>query len=578
MIWKRIIGIVKDHASISLAKFNSSSLSELDVAIIKATRHEECPAKDRHIKEIIILTSYSRHYVESCVNSISQRLSKTKNWVVATKSLMLIHQLLAEGNNAYEQVIFATKYGTQVLNLSNFRDTSEPNSWDYSAFVRTYALYIDKKLEHKMQGKKRKHNSFYSNKEDKKHDSGALEISLPAKKMKLEETMSNIQNLTQLLERFLATRPTGTAKRNLLVLIALYPIVNESFEIYRKITDLLSFLIDTFVELEVLECVKVHDICCRVSKRFDELDAYYVWCNEVGIARSSHYPEVERITSAKLRLMDEFIRDKAAILKAKRLAAIRSESEKNQNGEPEAVEEDWNNIKALPPPEGFSKGSAEEEKEEEPPPMKHDDDKTQQKEADLLHLGDDDASTGAEHGDKSALALLDGASATPKWEAFKDSPDWEMALVQSASNLPYQKASLGGGFDMMLLDSLYQQGAMKTGATSSASAGCAGNASGIAFGSEGHPPSQMPALAAPPLSSGMVNTVNADPFAASLWVAPPPYVQMRYMEQQQRLLVEQVMWQQGDGLQGQIGLTKYQTRQQNMGGYPLHDHGHGYGY
>ncbi|GMH13219.1 hypothetical protein Nepgr_015060 [Nepenthes gracilis] len=596
MAWRRAIGIVKDHTSIGLAKVNNSSnsLSDLDVAIVKATRHEQYPAEEKYVREILSLTSCSRHYIGACVNTICQRLNKTKNWVVALKTLMLIQQLLAEGDPAYEhEIFFATRRGTRLLNLSDFRDTSSSNSWDYSAFVRTYALYLDERLEYWMQGRRRKHNAcaYSYNEEDDDQEGIGLGLACtsstpPVKEMKIEQILSKMQHLMQLLERFLATRPTGTAKQNRIVMVALYPIVRESFQNYHEITDILSILIDKFMGLEVPECVKAYHIFCRASKQFDELDAYYVWCKDVGIARSSEYPQVERITPKKLDLMDEFIRDKAANAYSKRLITKRSQEENGENKESDALEEDLNNIKALPPPEGFSDGKVEEDKKEPPPPPEKQDDKILQKEADLLQLGDD-AVTSKKHGNQLALALFDGGDAAPTgpppalvWEAFSDSTDWEMALVKSESYLPHQKASLGGGLDMLLLDGLYQQGATMA-AISAANSGCTGSASSIGFGSAGKPPSQMLALPAPPsTSSGALTNVNADPFSASIGVAPPPSVQMADLEKKQRLLLEeQMMWQQyaKDGMQGQIGLANYQTRQQNMGGHP-HRHGFDCGY
>ncbi|KAG2260449.1 hypothetical protein Bca52824_079743 [Brassica carinata] len=93
---KRAIGAVKDQTSVGLAKVNGrSALSELDVAIVKATR-----------------------------------------------------------DRAYEQeIFFATRRGTRLLNMSDFRDVSRSNSWDYSAFVRTYALYLDDRLDLRMQAR-----------------------------------------------------------------------------------------------------------------------------------------------------------------------------------------------------------------------------------------------------------------------------------------------------------------------------------------------------------------------------------------------------------------------------------------
>ncbi|KAG0493555.1 hypothetical protein HPP92_004549 [Vanilla planifolia] len=40
--------------------------------------------------------------------------------------------------------------------MADFRDRScSDSSWDFSAFVRTYARYVDEKLNHRMRGKSR---------------------------------------------------------------------------------------------------------------------------------------------------------------------------------------------------------------------------------------------------------------------------------------------------------------------------------------------------------------------------------------------------------------------------------------
>ncbi|EEF38614.1 clathrin assembly protein, putative [Ricinus communis] len=568
---RRALGAVKDQTSIGLAKVGSSnSLSDLDVAIVKATRHEEYPAEERHVREILSLTSYSRAYISACVNTLSRRLNKTRNWTVALKTLVLIQRLLGEGDPAYEQeIFFATRRGTRLLNMSDFCDTSRSNSWDYSAFVRTYALYLDERLEYRMQGRRGRRSAFGID-EDEEATGTICVRSTPVREMKTDHVFSRIQHLQQLLERFLACRPTGGAKHNRVVIVALYPIVKESFQLYYDITEILGILIDRFMELEISDSVKVYDIFCRISKQFEDLESFYGWCKIIGIGRSSDYPDVEKITPKKLDLMDEFIRDKSALAQTKHAITFEEMIHETEEGskQVEENEDDMTKIKALPPPEGFPTEEIAEEEVKE-----GDKEENNTTEVDLLNLGEELVST-EEYGTQLALALFDGgaqpgATTRPPWEAFNDdSKDWETTLVQSASHLSNQKATLAGGFDMMLLDGMYQRGATNA-ATSAIGYGGSGSASSVALESTGRP--TMLALPPPPTQDGN-NTVlpNADPFAASLVVAPPPYVQMSDMEKKQKLLVEeQLMWQQyaRDGMQGQVGITKLQPNSYNMGGY-----------
>jgi hypothetical protein len=88
----------------------------------------------------------------------------------------VIHRLLREGDPTFKEEISTFSSGRgRILNLSNFKDESSPNgikfegstfryydtnlilfqktvafpisAWDYSAWVRTYALYLEEKLE-----------------------------------------------------------------------------------------------------------------------------------------------------------------------------------------------------------------------------------------------------------------------------------------------------------------------------------------------------------------------------------------------------------------------------------------------
>ncbi|OAY37460.1 putative clathrin assembly protein At1g03050 [Manihot esculenta] len=586
---RRALGAVKDQTSIGLAKIGSStSLSDLDVAIVKATMHEEYPAEEKHIREILSLTSCSRVYISACVNTLSRRLNKTRNWIVALKTLVLIQRLLAEGDSAYEQEIFsATRRGARLLNMGDFRDGSLSTSWDYSAFVRTYSLYLDERLEFRMQGRRGKQSALVIDEEGEDVETTHSRVT-PVREMKTDPLFYRVEYLQQLLERFLACQPTGGAKHNRVVMVALYPILKESFQLYYDITEILGILIDCFMELEIPDCIKVYDIFCRSSKQFDELDNFYSWCKTVGIARSSEYPEVLKIKQKKLDLMDEFIRDKTEVAQTRQVITYESNKVETKDDikEPDENDIDMNSIVALPSPEDFTEAQAEAEAEVEAEaeaqvqgkPVEKEE--TQEKEADLLNLGDD-ALSAEEHGNQLASALFDGgatagpatatATTTSLWEELSDNTtNWETTLIQSASNLHNKKTTLASGFDMLLLDGMYQQREANLAISTLANNVASGSASSVAFGSAGRP--EM--LALPALSSIIENNnttlPNADPFAASLAVAPPSYVQMSDVEKKKQLLMEeQLMWQQyaRDGMQGQLGLAKLQPNSYNIGGY-----------
>ncbi|GFP83535.1 putative clathrin assembly protein at1g14910 [Phtheirospermum japonicum] len=79
--WRKAYGALKDHTKLGLAHVNSD-FKDVDVAIVKATNHVECPPKERHLRKILAATSAIRPRadVAYCIHTLARRLAKTHNW------------------------------------------------------------------------------------------------------------------------------------------------------------------------------------------------------------------------------------------------------------------------------------------------------------------------------------------------------------------------------------------------------------------------------------------------------------------------------------------------------------------
>ncbi|KAE8701570.1 putative clathrin assembly protein [Hibiscus syriacus] len=566
--FRKAIGAVKDQTSMSIAKVAGNIAPELEVLVVKVTSHDEDPADEKYFREIISLTSYSRGYISACIATVSKRLSKTHDWIVALKSLMLVHRLLVDGNPSFEEeLMFSARRGMRVLNMSDFRDEAHSNSWNHAGFVRFNAMYLDEKVDFSVFEEKRRDGEEkfagidgrnrlseygeFRDDYDRGTDSryGDLDDSVgreqrreatPRREMRPERVLGRLHRLLKILDK----------------------ILKESFGLYVEICEALGILLDRFTEMEYADCVKGFDVYVSAAKMIDELVGFYGWCKDMGIARSSEYPEVQRITDKLLGTLEGFLKGTANGRKSRE--RIREEKLPISK-EPET---NMNEIKALPAPENYTPP---------PPPPEPEQPKTvpQQVTEDLVNLRDD-AVSADEQGNKLALALFSGpptSNANGSWEAFPSNgepevtsawqtpaaetgnADWELALVESASNLSKQKAALAGGFDPLLLNGMYDQGAVRQHVSTTQLSG--GSASSVAMPSPGKTATQVLALPAP---DGTVQPVgNQDPFAASLTVPPPSYVQIADMERKQQLLVhEQMLWHQygRDGMQGQTSLSK----------------------
>ncbi|MCD7467957.1 hypothetical protein HAX54_005674 [Datura stramonium] len=587
---RKAIGAVKDQTSISLAKVTGNVAPDLEVLVVKATTHDNDPADEKYIREILHLTSHSRGYVSAVVFAVSKRLSKTHDWVVALKALMLVHRLLTDGDPVLgQEIMYASRRGMRILNMSDFRDEAHSNSWDHSGFIRTYAFYLDQKLEFTVYdrklngvGEKKRFDDGYGQYRDgpgygmdrRERSYNEFDESAgreekngvtPVREMKPERVLERLNQLLQLLDRFLACRPTGAAKNSRMVLVALYSLVKESFKLYADISEVLQILLDRFSEMEYADCVKAFDAYVSAAKMIDDLVGTYNWCKDIGIARSSEFPEVQIITDKLLGTLEGFLRERANRPRSPEINRVESSSAVKEEKTP-----DMNEIKALPPPENCTPPPPAPTQPESQP-RTH----SQQVTEDLVNLKDDGVTADGE-GNKMALALFSGpvANGNGSWEAFPSDgetgqvtsawqtpaaeigkADWELALVETASNLSKQTADLAGGFDSLLLNGMYDQGTVRQHVSNTQVTG--GSASSVALPGMGKSATPMLALPAP---DGTVQPVgNQDPFAASLAVPPPSYVQMAEQERKQHLLIqEQQLWQQyaSNGMQGQMGLSR----------------------
>ncbi|KAI3710076.1 hypothetical protein L2E82_39849 [Cichorium intybus] len=66
---------------------------------------------------------------------------------VAIKTLIVIHRTLREGDPTFREELVNFLQRGRVLQLGNFKDDSNPTGWDCSAWVRTYGLLLEERLE-----------------------------------------------------------------------------------------------------------------------------------------------------------------------------------------------------------------------------------------------------------------------------------------------------------------------------------------------------------------------------------------------------------------------------------------------
>ncbi|VAH62931.1 unnamed protein product [Triticum turgidum subsp. durum] len=457
--WRKAYGALKDTTTVSLASLNSD-FKDLDVAIVKATNHVECPPKDRHLRKIVAASSMARPQadVAYCIHALARRLAKTRSWIVALKTLVVIHRLLRDGEPTFREELLNFTQRVQILQLSNFKDNSSPIAWDYSSWVRTYGLFLEERLQ-----------CFRILKYDieaerlPKQGQGTEKAHSQTRELDSQALLEQMPALQQLLYRLIGCRPEGAANTNYLVQYALALVLKESFKIYCAINDGIINLVDKFFEMPRHDALKALEIYRRAGQQAGNLSDFYENCRGLELARNFQFPTLREPPQTFLSTMEEYVKEAPRMVPIKdplefpeRLLLTYKPEESEEVPEPVPVQEEVPQMEEPAPVPSLTEVASS------PPNTRVADT------GDLLGLSDPNPSVSAiEESNALALAITPTGVNTSTTSTASvqdigfDPTGWELALVTTSSSNTNSLAvdsTLGGGFDKLTLDSLYDDG------------------------------------------------------------------------------------------------------------------------
>jgi hypothetical protein len=262
---------------------------------------------------------------------------------VALKALLVIHRLLRDGDPTFREELLNFSQKGRIMQISNFKDDSSPvgeslllhsrvyvfleanevhsrflhrvivdmvfalcllTAWDCSGWVRTYALFLEERLE-----------CFRVLKYDieaerlPKVSPGQEKGYSKTRDLDGEKLLEQLPALQQLLHRLIGCKPEGAAKHNHIIQYALSLVLKESFKVYCAINEGIINLVEKFFEMPRHEAIKALEIYKRAGLQAGNLSAFYEVCKGLELARNFQFPVLREPPQSFLTTMEEYMRD-----------------------------------------------------------------------------------------------------------------------------------------------------------------------------------------------------------------------------------------------------------------------------
>uniref|UniRef100_A0A7S0S7P1 ENTH domain-containing protein n=1 Tax=Chlamydomonas leiostraca TaxID=1034604 RepID=A0A7S0S7P1_9CHLO len=304
---KQLMGFIQDKVDVGMAKLRSDEGVALDVAVVKATLQDEVVPKEKHVKTLKAACSGSapRQQVNYVIHGLAKRLEDKQGWVVTLKTLIVFHRLMREVDPSFQDEIIRYQERTgahRLLRLDGFADHLTKETWDYSAWIRVYSVYLDERL-----------GVFKSMKFDPEAEAagqGGEGRESKLKNCSASELLDKLPQVQRLLSRLIACVPEGNAQRNDIVLQSCGMVLREVRATYRAVCEGVINLADKFFEMERADALRGLDMYRDNVALNERLNTFFSAINNVGTLKGAvQFPTVQSLPADFLTTMEEYVRD-----------------------------------------------------------------------------------------------------------------------------------------------------------------------------------------------------------------------------------------------------------------------------
>ncbi|KAL8520755.1 hypothetical protein ACS0TY_011342 [Phlomoides rotata] len=327
-LWKRASGALKDRTSLwqaNLTRRTALRNPDIEKAVIRATRHRESAFDRRNADRVCEWVRLSDFNLKPVLWSVSNRMEKTQNWVIALKALYLMHAVM----NSRAPCV--KKIGRLPFDLSNFEDGHLPPSkaWPYNALIRAYYAFLDQKS-----------TAVFQHAEDEREGFVMMnEVVL----------LQKLQNLVDLLMQI---KPASRAVFVPLVRNVMDVIIIDIYDIYSRICRGIAIVIVNIYSAGKAEATMALNLVQKATQQGEDLINYFEFCHEIGVVNASEFPVFDRVPEEGIQELEQIIKrfdsDKLMIMdieekdhEEKAIVAVEKKKKKNDSGLKTVITDNW---------------------------------------------------------------------------------------------------------------------------------------------------------------------------------------------------------------------------------------------
>ncbi|CAN7122798.1 unnamed protein product [Brassica rapa subsp. narinosa] len=287
-LWKRAAAAIKDQKSLIAVGFSrraSYRNTDLEAAIIKATSHDDSSVDYSNAQRVYKWIKASPLNLKTLNHALSSRVNHTRSWIVALKSLMLLHGVVS-----CKVPSVVGEIRRLPFDLSDFSDghSSLSRTWGFNIFVRAYFAFLNSYSSFTSDQIIRTRANLRSDKVDS-----------------VKQQLDRIQKLQSLLDLILQIRPIADNMKRALILEAMDCIVLESINIYGRICSGIIKILPAAGKTDAARSLKIVN---KATSQGEDLAMYFEFCKGFGVSNARDTPQFVTIPMAEVEAMEKMVK------------------------------------------------------------------------------------------------------------------------------------------------------------------------------------------------------------------------------------------------------------------------------